>query len=125
MVDASIAHKVVGYFSYSSKLGVFCDGDACIIASTESLMHSYIEAMMISAEKKKQEKSMVIRKTKFGEILSGLAKGGAYSFDHGSYLKFFSFAKKYELDQFLEPEDFFSKQSPSELHFIRIQLSGV
>jgi hypothetical protein len=125
MVDASIAHKVVGYFSHSPRSGVFCDGDACIIAGTESLMYSYIQAMMISGDKTMQEKSMVVRKTKLGEILSGLAQGGAYAFDHGSYLKFFSLAKKYELDNFPEPEDFFSKQSPTGLHFIRIQLSGV
>lgn len=98
MVDASIAHKVVGYFSHSPRSGVFCDGDACIIAGTESLMYSYIQAMMISGDKTMQEKSMVVRKTKLGEILSGLAQGGAYAFDHGSYLKFFSLAKKYELD---------------------------
>jgi hypothetical protein len=124
MVDASIMHKVVGYFSHSPRGGVFCDGDACIIAGTESLMYSYIQAMMISDDKTKKKKSMVVRKTKFGEILAGLAQGGSYAFDKEAYLKFFSFAKKYELNNFPEPEDFFSKQSPMGLHFIRIQLSG-
>lgn len=123
MVDASIAHKVVGYFSHSPGGGVFCDGDACIIAGTESLMYSYIEAMLICDDKTKKKKALV-RKTKFGEILAGLAQGGSYAFDKESYLKFFSFAKKYELNNFPEPEDFFSKQSPTRLHFISIQLSG-
>jgi hypothetical protein len=124
MVDTSIAHKVVGYFSHSPRSGVFCDGDACIIAGTESLMYSYIEAMLICDDGTKKEKS-IVRKTKFGEILAGLAQGGSYAFDKEAYLKFFSFAKKYELDNFPEPEDFFSKQSSTGLHFIRIQLSGV
>jgi len=123
MVDASIAHKVVGYFSHSPKGYVFCNGDACIIAGTESLMHSYIQAMLICDDGTKKEKSMV-RKTKFGEILTGLAQGGSYAFDKEAYLRFFSFSKKYELDNFPEPEDFFSKQSPTGLYFIRIQLSG-
>jgi hypothetical protein len=124
MVDASIAHKVVGYFSHSPRGGVFCDGDACIIAGTESLMYSYMQAMLRSDDEAKEEKSMTVRKTRFGEILAGLARGGSYAFDKEAYLKFFSFAKKYELDNFPGPEDFFSKQSPTELHFIRIQLSG-
>lgn len=122
MIDASIAHKVVGYFSHSPIGGVFCDGDACIIAGTESLMYSYIEAMLICDDKTKKEKSLV-RKTKFGEVLAGLAQGGSYAFDKESYLKFFSFVKKYELNNFPEPEGFLSKQSPAGLHFIRIQLS--
>jgi hypothetical protein len=123
MIDPSIAQKVVGYFSHSSRGDVFCDGDACIIAGTESLMYSYIQAMMISDDKVKKEKT-IIKKTRFGEILMGLAQGGAYAFDKDTYVRFFSFAKKYKLDNFPEPEDFFSQQSPTGLHFIRIQLSG-
>ena len=123
MIAASIAHKVVGYFSYSQS-GVFCDGDACIIAGTESLMYSYMQAMMVPDDQQEKEKS-IVKKTKFGEILAGLAQGGAYAFDMEAYCKFFSFAKKYQLDNFPVPGDFFSKQSSAGLHFIRIQLSGV
>jgi hypothetical protein len=123
MVDASIAHKVVGYFSHSPEGGVFCDGEACIVAGTETLMYLYIQEMIISDENKKKAKSMVVKKTRFGEILAGLTRGGVYAFDKESYLRFFSFAKKYELDNFPEPEDFFSKQPPTGLCFITIQLT--
>lgn len=83
-----------------------------------------IEAMLICDDGTMKKKS-IVRKTKFGEILAGFAQGGSYAFDKEAYLKFYSFAKKYELDNFPEPGDFFSKQSPTGLHFIRIQLSGV
>lgn len=122
MVDTSVAHKVIGYFSHSQKGGVFCDGDACIIAGAEKLMYSYIESMMVSYNKISKEES-IVKKTRFGEILSGLAQGGAYALDKEAYLRFFSFAKKCELDNFPEPEDFFSKQLSTGLHFIRIQLT--
>jgi hypothetical protein len=119
MVNSSIAHKIVGYFSCSITGHIFCDGDACIIAGTEELMYSYIKAML--SDNKTQD---IVRKTKFAEIISGLDCGGAYAFDKAAYVKFFSLAKKYGLCELPEPNSFFSELSPTELHFIRIKFDG-
>jgi hypothetical protein len=119
MVDLSISHKIVGYFAYSKKGYAFCDGDACIISGTEALMFSYSKAML-SNDKNKN----IVKKTKFGEIISGLKQGGAYAFDKEAYLKFFLLAEKYGLNDLPEPNSFFSEPSPTGLHFIRIQLYG-
>ena len=119
MVDLSIAHKTVGYFAHSKKGYAFCDGDACIISGTEALMFSYIKAML-SNDKHKN----IVKKTKFGEIISGINRGGAYAFDKEAYLKFLPLAEKYGLNDLPEPNSFFSESSPTGLHFIRIQLYG-
>lgn len=119
MVSPSVAHRVVGYFSYSITGHVFCDGDACIIAGTEALMYSYIKSMM--SHHKEQD---IVKKTRFGEVINGLNQGGAYAFDKDAYAKFFSFAEKYGLDDLPDPNHFFLEPSPTGLHFIRIQLGG-
>ena len=119
MVALSIAHKIVGYFSHSKTGSVFCDGDACIIAGTEALMYSYIKAMICNNKHKN-----IVKKTKFGEIISGLKRGGAYAFDKEAYLKFFSLAEKYGLNDLPEPNSFFLEPSPTGMHFIRIQLDA-
>ena len=119
MVTVSIVHKMVGYFAHSKKGYAFCDGDACIISGTEALMHSYIMAMLCNDKDKN-----IIKKTTFGEIIGGLERGGAYAFDKEAYLKFFSLAKRYGLNDLPEPNFFFLERSPTGLHFIRIQLDG-
>ena len=119
MVTLSIAHKIVGYFAHSKKGYAFCDGDACIISGTEALMFSYIKAMLSNKKNKN-----IVKKTKFGEIVSGLERGGAYAFDKEAYLKFFSIAEEYGLNDLPEPNSLFLEPSPTGLHFIRIQLYG-
>lgn len=119
MMNSSIDHKIIGYFSFSITGNVFCDGDACIIAGTEELMYSYIKAMILGNKEKD-----VVKKTKFGEIISGLERGGAYAFDKEAYVRFFSLAEKDGLNDLPEPNSFFSESSPTGLHFIRIQFNG-
>ena len=119
MVNSSIDHKIVGYFSFTITGNVFCDGDACIIAGTEKLMYSYIKAMIFDNKEKD-----IIKKTKFGEIINGLELGGSYAFDKDAYVRFFSLAEKYGLNNLPEPNSFFSEPSPTGLHFIRIQFNG-
>jgi hypothetical protein len=118
MVD--LAHKIVGYFSYFGESNVFCDDDACVIAGTEKLMRSYIKAMIF--DHKEQD---VVKKTRFGEIIRGLEKGGAYAFDKESYDKFFILAVGYGLSDLPEPSSFFLEPLESGLHFIKIQFGGV
>lgn len=116
MMNASV-HKVIGYFSYSETGHVFCDGDACIIAGREALLDLYLKAMIPDNKGKN-----IIKKTRLGEIISGLERGGAYAFDKEAYHKFFSFAERCGLGDLPEPNSFFAESSPTGLHFIRIQL---
>ena len=119
MGNLSVDHKIVGYFSHSETGHVFCDDAACIIDGTQELMYSYIKLMM-SHHKKKD----IVKKTNFGEVISGIERGGAYAFDKEAYVRFFSLASKYGLSDLPEPNSFFSEPSPTGLHFIRIQLNG-
>jgi hypothetical protein len=118
MVNSSIAHKVVGYFSYSDGGNVFCDGDACIIAGTEELMYSYIK--LIISDHKKQD---IVKKTRFGEVIGGLELGGAYAFDKEAYSRFFYLGEQCGISDLPEPSSFFLESSPKGLHFIKIQFA--
>jgi hypothetical protein len=120
MINASIAHKVVGYFSYSDEGSVFCDDDACIIAGTDGLMHSYIKRML-----SKHEKPGVVKKIRFGEIVNGLQLGGAYAFDKEAYVVFFSLAIQYGITDLPELNSVCTEPSPDGLDFIRIQFAIV
>lgn len=105
--------KVVGYFSHTSG-NVFCDGDACIIAGTEERMKFYLQRMPGSSERD------VIKKTRFGEIIEGLRRGGAYAFDEESYKRFLHLATLNGVKD-LPGKEFFAE--PVEpLNFIRIQV---
>lgn len=113
------AHKVIGYFLYSTRGNVLCDGDACIIADTEERINFYKMNMKLS------DKTLdIVRKTRFGEIIAGLEAGGAYALDREAYVRFFPLAKQYGLDELPEPDNFFSQEPASGMHFIRIQVAG-
>src|SRR5690349_5244994 len=107
------ASKVIGYFSHS-RGDVFCDGDACIIAGSEESMKTYLQAMHKGNERD------VIRKTRFGEILEGLRRGGAYAFDKESYKRFLTLAKLNGMKDLPGQEVF--AELESAMHFIRIQM---
>jgi hypothetical protein len=116
MINSSVAHKIVGYFSYSEVGNIFCDDDACIIAGTEELMYSYINRM--THNHKEQD---IVKKTKFGEIIKGLKLGGAYAFDKEAYTRFFALGEQCEISDLPEPSSFFLETPPTGLHFIKIQ----
>ena len=59
---------------------MFCDGDACIIAGSEELMKAYLEELSTPSVNKD-----ITRKTRFGEIIDGIAQDGIYAFDSESY----------------------------------------
>lgn len=80
------ASKVIGYFCYTNSGSVICDGDACIIAGSEELMKFYLSKVPGGKTKN------IIKKTKFGEVISGLKQGGAYAFDKGAYNRFLHLA---------------------------------
>lgn len=110
--------KIIGYFSYTKGGNVFCDGDACVISSSKEVMRFYIKEML--PDSREQD---IIKKTKFGEIMNGLTRGGAYAFDKASYRKFLPLAKKCGMKDLPVADEFFSERSPTGLRFIRIQLA--
>jgi len=64
----------------------------------------------------------LIKKTRFGEIVEGLRRGGAYAFDEEAYKRFSHHAKNNGMDV-LPAKEAFSGLSV-EMHFIRIQMLG-
>jgi hypothetical protein len=106
--------KVMGYFAIHLPQDVLCDGDACIIAGSESAMNRYIEAASVP------NAVFQVKKTRFGDVLKGLLRGGAYSFDEESYGRFLPLANKNGLN--LKEEDF----PPTETgrHFVVVGRSA-
>ncbi len=109
--------RVVGYFAYTPPMNAVCDGDACVIAGSESAMKEYLESMKSGSLERSR-----IKKTRFGEILKGLQLGAAYAFDEESYNRFYPLAKKAGVP--ISPQDF-SGPSPTGMHFVRVQVVGV
>lgn len=84
---------IIGYFAATKRGDVACDGPACIIAGSYKAMKEYLlTAGIPSAGKFK------VTKTRFGEVLSGMRMGGAYSFDAESYGRFLSLAREEGMD---------------------------
>lgn len=109
--------KIVGYFAHIKFREVFCDGDACIIAGSEELMKSYLSELC-------DGNNYAIKKTRFGEILTGIKKGGAYAFDKESYSKFLNIAELNKIGG-LPSKDQFLKYPEEKMNLIRIQFFGV
>jgi len=111
--------KVLGYFAYTKEGDVLCDGEGCIIAGSNKRMRFYL------AQKEKEEgnKNHIIKKTRFGEVMNGLSRGGAYAFDEESYLCFLDLAKKNRIKE-LPDKTFFKGYPSSTMHFIQIQFLG-
>ncbi len=107
--------KVMGYFSYTGDGQVFCDGDACIIAGCIQSMKFYLQRM---SENQGRD---IIKKTRFGEIIDGLRRGGAYAFDQEAYTRFLSVGKMNGMDGLPTTEAF--SDPPATMHFIRIQMA--
>jgi hypothetical protein len=109
--------KVVGYFAYVSPEEVLCDGDACIISASEAAIRDYQRA----ASGTNHAADLRVRKTRFGEILAGLAMGASYAFDPTTYDRFRPLALAEGLQ--FEPERLGVKD-PGGFEFFRIQLRG-
>ncbi len=102
----------IGYLAVHSTMDVLCDGDACIIAGRQSVMHKYLEPTAQSAS------DFQIRKTNFGEVLEGLSRGGAYAFDEKSYNIFYPLANKSGLN--LQKEQFLPTEKGN--HFVIVKV---
>ncbi len=103
--------KTIGYFAVHLSQDVFCDGDACIIAGSQSAMHKYLEP---SSER---SIDFQIRKTTLGEVLEGLSMGAGYAFDEKSYNIFYPLANKSGLN--LDREEFLPHDKN---HFVIVKI---
>ena len=106
--------RVIGYFAYTLSGEVLCDGDACVIGEAEEEMRFYLKKLTKGGD------NFIIKKTRFGEIMTGISKGAAYAFDEGAYSRFLPQAIKLDMVD-LPSGDFFTELSDTEMHFLRIQ----
>ncbi|MBI5555349.1 MAG: hypothetical protein HY920_05810 [Elusimicrobia bacterium] len=80
---------VIGYFAYTSRMDVFCDGEACVIAGSKQAIKEYI-----AHNSSPQDSSYITKKTRFGEIMRGVNFGAAYCFNQEVYNRFYPLAQK-------------------------------
>jgi hypothetical protein len=95
---------------------VVCDGDACLIAGSETNFKKYLQIA-----NQPHSANVIIEKTRFCEILRGLLLGAAYSFDETAYAKFYPLAKKALLDV-SKPN--FNGNPGKEIEFITVRMKG-
>lgn len=67
-------------------------------------------------------KGRTVKKTRFGEILSGLKLGAAYAFDEESYGRFYPLARQEGLPV---EEGNFEKQRANNFRFFTVQLKSL
>ncbi len=109
--------KAVGFFAYFPGGNVICDGDSCVITGSVKKMKK-----LLSEYGKHDIGNVVIKKTRFKEIRTGMEFGAAYSFDEESYNRFQPAALKAGID--VGPEDF-SEKRPGRFHLVRVQKFSV
>jgi hypothetical protein len=107
--------RVIGYFAYASPVEVVCTGEACVIAGSEATMRSFLAELDAGRATRH-----TIRKTRFGEIVTGMKHGAAYAFDEEAYGRFFTLALEAGLP--VAPVDFAAAQKRGE-RFIKLQPS--
>ena len=75
--------KVIGYFAYASPVEVVCTDTACVIAGSEAAMREFLAELDPGSATRH-----AIRKTRFGEIVTGMKRGAPYAFDEEAYGRF-------------------------------------
>ncbi len=84
--------KVIGYFAFASPTEVVCTKEppyGCLIVGSVGAMKSFLTELDPDGVQRH-----TIKKTRFGEVLSGLKMGAAYAFDERTYKTFFPLARK-------------------------------
>lgn len=113
--DIQGSTKVIGYFAYTASGYVLCEGEACVIASTEERMQIYIKRANDGVR-------YIVKKTRFFEIGNGLRQKGAYAFDEESYGRFFDLAKMNGMDSLLPGKEVFLRNRPADgIQFVIIR----
>ena len=111
--------KVIGCFAYFPGGDVLCtESSACIIAGSLEAMRQYLSKIQGG----KQDEP-TIKKTRFGEILTGLRQGAAYAFDAESYNRFYPLAQ-FERLNVDSPEVFIDKKGEGNFLSIRLGLAS-
>jgi hypothetical protein len=113
MQDSST--KVIGYFAYTRDKGAVCEGDSCVIAGSRQAMEGYVKKLAESPPR-----GLTIKKTRFGEIMTGLQHGAPYSFDDEAYKRFLPLARQEGLDLQEEVPD----SGKEGLHLVKVQWVG-
>ena len=103
---------IIGYYAATRRGDLVCDGQACLIAGSYKRMKDYL-----AASKSKPPGKVRITKTRFGEIVTGMRMGGAYSFDEESYGRFLPLAQEEGMG--FEDVDF-TPDRPGESKFLTI-----
>lgn len=105
--------KLIGVFAFIPPANAVCDGKACVIAGSESAMKEYL-----AVAAKSEYSRIVIKKTVFREIATGLSLGAEYAFDRAAYNRFAPLAKKagYKL-----PECQFDDGSLETAQFVHVK----
>jgi hypothetical protein len=83
------AEKVIGYLAMKSRSQLVCDGEALIIAGSHAALKQ-----LLAKSASDPVSSYRIAKAKFGEVVSGIERGGAYAFDAESYRRFSHLARE-------------------------------
>ena len=104
--------KVIGYYARLQDTRLFCNGPACIIASSESALKNAIRAA-----RPEDVKSCTIRKTRFADILEGLVTGASYALDQNAYQRFYPLARNEGFEALTAPEEF-----PTDISYLIVNL---
>lgn len=108
------ASKVIGYFASRGDEVVCTGAAACLIAGSAEAMTRHLQEVGAGGGR-----TDTVRKTRFGEILRGLARGGAYAFDEQSYARFYPLARAQGLP--VQEADFASAQARGD-RYLTVQL---
>lgn len=92
-----------------------CQGDSCIIAGSQQAMERYVKEVTETPPQ-----GLTIKKTRFGEIMTGIRQGAPYSFDDEAYKRFLPLAQQEGLDL---PEET-PEPKGKGLHLVRVQCFG-
>ena len=108
--------KVLGFVaSIPGTINMFCDGDSCIVAGSETQMQNYI-AVMNSNHKAKYR----IIKVRYGQVVQAMKLGGAYSFDREAFSRLAPLAQQDGIDLVDFTPDAQTRQEGPVIPFMRL-----
>ena len=85
---ADHSRQVVGYLAILAKGKLMAAGEGCLVLGSKNAMrchlHEAVPDLVANAK---------IRKTRFGDIMGALYRGGTYAFDQQSYDRFLPLAQ--------------------------------
>ena len=111
------AEKVIGYLARKSRSELVCDGEALIIAGSHATLKR-----MLARGATDPVSSYKILKARFGEVVSGMERGGVYDLDAESYARFLPLARTIGLPC----GDFdFTPSTPGEIKMVTLSLPSI